>query len=538
MFPHPSGLCALFLIRSNMDILLEFVAVPEWPSLAWLAKCEPGNPTVTVLHGSRIEKRADWFCEAVWAGDFAEGGFDTTDIVAGSGGRIRASRLTFVSSGSTLDRLHFMTTREATWVSNSLACLLAATGAELNITHSGYFADFYSIIEGLERYRRQFATSASPIHLVYFDNLVWNGSNAVVETKPRENRTWRQFDEYHSFLRTCMRLVAANLADSGREHSLRMLSTLSSGYDSTAVSVLAKEAGCEEVISFDSTKRGKDDSGAAIAQALGLHIHLIQGEGWRALERPEPLFIASDSFGEEVHFKAAEKHLGGSVLFTGYHGDRVWGKETTDLSDQLVRGDPSGLAHTEFRLHAGFIHCPVPFWGAREIRQMKSISNSPEMEPWDLPGQYSRPICRRIAEEAGVPRGFFGVSKAAASRWPCIAREFLTPRSMDNYLSWLRRQRLQWLKRWHLPPLTSRGLDRLLFEGVGAAQRGAVRFLKYVGNRPVLNNRIVRRLATIDYCNTQQGPWILFLRRYLFAWAVAIVRDHYLTPLRRLTVKT
>lgn len=34
-----------------MDILLEFVAVPEWPSLAWLARCKPGNLTVTVLHG-------------------------------------------------------------------------------------------------------------------------------------------------------------------------------------------------------------------------------------------------------------------------------------------------------------------------------------------------------------------------------------------------------------------------------------------------------------------------------------------------------
>jgi len=520
-----------------MDMLLEFVAVAEWPSLAWLARCEPGNPTVTVLHGGRIEKRANWFCEAVWAGDFAEGGFDTTDIVAGSGARIRASRLTFVSSGSTLDRLHFMATREATWVSNSLACLLAATGAELDITYPGYFADFYSIIQGLERYRRQFATSAGPAQLVYFDNLVWNGSNVVVEAKPRERRTWRQFDEYYSFLRTCMRLVAANLADSGREHSLRMLGTLSSGYDSTTVSVLAREAGCEDVISFDKTRKGGDDCGTMIAQVLGLRIHLIQGEGWRALEQPEPLFIASDSFGEEVHFKAAEKHLDGSVLFTGYHGDRIWGKHPPDLSDQLVRGDPSGLALTEFRLHAGFIHCPVPFWGARDIKQVSIISNSAEMKTWDIPGDYSRPICRRIAEEAGVPRELFGVRKAAASRWPCTAGEFLTPHSMDDYLQWLQERRLQWLKRWHMPPLASPTIDRLLYQGVEFAERWGGRFLKYVGNTPGLNNRFLRRLATLNYCNTPQGPWILFLRRYLFAWAVAIVRDRYLAPLRHQAVK-
>ena len=115
-----------------MDLLLKFLAVTEWPPLAWPAKYEPGNPTVTVLHGGRIEKRTDWFCEAVWTGDFA---------------------------------------------------------------------------------------------------------------------------------------------DSGREHSQSILSTLSSGYDSSAVNALVRKAGCEVAISFDRAEGGQDDSGAGITQMLGLRIH-------------------------------------------------------------------------------------------------------------------------------------------------------------------------------------------------------------------------------------------------------------------------
>jgi hypothetical protein len=32
-------------------------------------------------------------------------------------------------------------------------------------------------------------------------------------------------------------------------------------------------------------------------------------------------------------------------------------------------------------------------------------------KPWDIGGAYSRPLCRRLVEEASVPREIFGVSK-------------------------------------------------------------------------------------------------------------------------------
>ena len=38
-----------------------------------------------------------------------------------------------------------------------------------------------------------------------------------------------------------------------------------------------------------------------------------------------------------------------------------------------MRGDVSGLALTEYRLQAGFLNCPVPFWGARRLDDINRI---------------------------------------------------------------------------------------------------------------------------------------------------------------------
>ena len=131
---------------------------------------------------------------------------------------------------------------------------------------------------------------------------------------------------------------------------------------------------------------------------------------------PEIPFMASTPAGSDVLFKGAEEHLAGRVLLTGYNGDRLWATDAKDLSQHIVRVDDSGVALTEYRLWVGFIHCPLPFWGARQIRDIQAISNSPEMSPWNVgPPSYRRPICRRIVEEAGVPRELFGVRKLGVS---------------------------------------------------------------------------------------------------------------------------
>ena len=65
----------------------------------------------------------------------------------------------------------------------------------------------------------------------------------------------------------------------------------------------------------------------------------------------------------------------------------------------------------EWRLVVGLIHLPLPYIGARRKPDIVEITESSEMDPWRLGTEYDRPIPRRIAEEAGVPRQLFGQSK-------------------------------------------------------------------------------------------------------------------------------
>ena len=86
-------------------------------------------PGRDVAHGARVETTPEWFCEAVWAGDFDEGDFDLTDQIFGSGARFRGDKLIFVSAGATTDRLISMRLGERWIVSNSLACVLERADA-------------------------------------------------------------------------------------------------------------------------------------------------------------------------------------------------------------------------------------------------------------------------------------------------------------------------------------------------------------------------------------------------------------------------
>lgn len=94
-----------------------------------------------------------------------------------------------------------------------------------------------------------------------------------------------------------------------------------------------------------------------------------------------------------------------------------------DLGLGLRRGDFNTLGFCEYRLREGVVHLPVPFFGARRAAELLELSHSSEMSPWVLGGAYDRPIPRRIAEEAGVPREAFGQRKSATQfdesfRWP------------------------------------------------------------------------------------------------------------------------
>ena len=505
---------------------LAYQLIPEWPPLAWLARCRSGDPTVELLHGPRVEVDADWFVEAVWADRYADAAFDRTDLVFGSGGRLRNGTLTFVSAGTTNDRLQLLHRKAETWVSNSLPCLLAAVEGVPDPTYPGYYASFKSIIRGIRHYQREIPTSAGPARLVYFDNLIWDGHNLSEVLKPAPRRDFSSFEKYRAFLQSTLSLLDQNLRAAERRFPYRWLGTMSSGYDSLTTAVLAKPLGLDEVISFTEARGGDPDSGQVAAGILGVPLSLIARDAWRHAQLPEVPFIASDAKGEDVFMRGAEAKLAGRALLVGHYGGRAWNKNIKGLSDEIERGDQSGLSLTEFRLWAGFLHCPIAFLGTRQIRDLYALNRSPEMRPWDVGGRYTRPLARRIIETAGIPRGSFAVRKRAGSVLFFQRDSFLSPSSLEDFTRWLRDQGDEWRQRGLVPPTPQPGRRTLVQRGaavaawiiqaVGRATANRLWFLEAAGHRLTI-------VATRE-------P----LFRYVFPWAIARAKQRYADGIERL----
>ena len=387
----------------------------QWPPLAWLAECSEEQDDIHIKHGSSVEIHDDWFCEAVWDGLYSEGGFDETDIVFGSGGKVRSDRTVFVSSGSTVDRLQYFRRGEKTFVSNSLACLRSTGSGWPDADFRHYYESFFATItKGLDQYENTVPGDGPT--LVYFNNLSWDGQSVSLCDKPFPRRDFGSFGSYVEFLKDSIRALAVNACDPSRRICYGLVGTASSGYDSPTVAALSINAGLKEVISFATDRNERDDDGKAIAEQLGLDVTVLHRQDWRSVKMAEIYFLAADSGGWDVFLAGAKDKIRRRILLTGYHGDKIWEKDPrVPLTPNIVRGDASGLSFTEYRLLTETIHVPAPFMGVRDIEHIVKISQGDEMSPWDIGGDYNRPICRRILEQAGVPRQSFGMHKKAAS---------------------------------------------------------------------------------------------------------------------------
>jgi hypothetical protein len=301
---------------------------------------------------------------------------------------------------------------------------------------------------------RALDTSAGPLRLTYFHNLRWDGRTLAEAEKPFIRRDFTTFLAYKSFLDESMELFAANAGSQARQFPRRLMAALSAGYDSSTVAAIARPYGLDEVVLFDSDRKdvrefhkgcqdrsaaSAEDGGGNIAAALGVRPLSVAHDAWLDNPLPEVPFLAADAYGEDVFFRGAEDHLAGTVLLTGFFGDVTWGKDTRDDYGKLTRrySSQAGLSLTEYRHTAGFVHAPMSYWGARQIGDIVRLSNSNELEPWDIPGGYSRPICRRIVEESGVPRDAFGTAKRGASVFLLDSPTFLSAPSLADFRTWL-----------------------------------------------------------------------------------------------------
>ncbi len=254
--------------------------ISDLPKLAWLALLDFAAHKLTVFHGTAVEYRDNWIVEGVWDGDFGCGDFHRSENFFGSGLRVESGSVYFVPSSALVDRLLYCIDDGRMLVSNSLILLLAFTGATLDNTHN-YSTEANSILKGIRRYHKGYPVVHPTIReffQVFHENIVVKNGNILFEARTKAHSIG-SFTEYYGLLRETLKRIRANCESPARRIGLEAFTTLSSGYDSTAVSTLVKDIGVQK--SFVSPRSSSPvpswvsesfalDDGRPIAQTLKL----------------------------------------------------------------------------------------------------------------------------------------------------------------------------------------------------------------------------------------------------------------------------
>ena len=404
---------------------------PALPRLAWLASVESGR--CTVEHGCLVETSSDFYVEGIWNGAFSTGGFDACESFFGSGAVRRGPDVIFVASSATVDCLYYANRSGRVVCSNSLPLLLSSLGDRLDPRNPSYARINDSIMAGVDVYERHIPTVAGGVYRLVHHSLVVRAGETSEEPKPLPPG-FASYKHYYDHLDETLRGMIQNAKDPARRTPLRILTTQSSGYDSTAINAVARRHGIDLALSVTEPKEkigyygGKarcgNDSGADICRILGIQMKTIDRRFFEKEPESEFLYWAGTHNCLDMNLHEVTRHTGdGAVLLTGIRGE-IWYTENSInsidaarmscIDDQVQSWDLGGHGFSEARLHAGYIHAAAPYIGIRCRQDIFDIGNSEEMRPWSIGGTYDRPIARRIGEEAGVPREAFGRTKLAS----------------------------------------------------------------------------------------------------------------------------
>ena len=401
---------------------LTFERVDSLPRLAWCAEVRPGLEC-RVIHGPWVETHEEYFVEGAWDGPFAEGRFDESCLLMGSGGRTTTNGLLFCTACHTLERLHYLALESRLLISPSMVFILTMAGLRLDVRHVPYQVDLARMVKSLKYHVGNIPLEGGTrLNLVYYRNLLVDPELNVTALPKVEPPEFATFADYKHYLVRGLQAIAKNAADPHRHVKFSPVTTVSSGYDSAACAALSKEIGCRKALTFLtawSQSRGDadlDDSGQAVGEALGLEVKTFSRLAYHANAGfPEAEFVACGDLGQDMPFSGMEKDFEQRLVLIGTHGDVIWNRHFVPQGRNVVRKFMDGCSMIEFKARVGFIYVVPAFFGTMSHPSIYAISNAEEMHPWQVGGNYDRPIPRRIAEEAGVDRGLFGCHKNAVA---------------------------------------------------------------------------------------------------------------------------
>ena len=403
---------------------LEYKVVNDLPPLFWVARVHA--PVIEVTCGASVRRADDAFLEGTWAG-----GSELRDVAKAS--TVFATGIVVTDNGPLVITQHhpqeglFAARREnVLLIANSLAGLLEHSGQRLDPDFA-YPDVFYRLgpIKHLDQSgdpslvvdrRIEIPTLDGPVWGLYCENFLIDDDGRLMDSRKPRERTFLDFADYHSRIHAATR----SLIDNAPGYS--PVTTLSSGYDSTAVAAVAAAVGCRRALGLRSARRHGDnalvdDSGADSAQRLGLDFKMFDRLDYLTrTDLPEAEFLSTALTGEDVVVSSLEPELRRSLLFTGHWGGRMWSESWRPSMSRLPPPELSGSSMSDFRLRIDCIHVPLPYFGALQSPTTSALEDDPTMAHYRVGGYYDRPIARRLGEEAGLPRGSFARSKIAVSQ--------------------------------------------------------------------------------------------------------------------------
>src|SRR5262249_14308186 len=408
---HRAGMSTLLggARRSNQGAGYVIQRDGRLPPLSWLFRLGIDGDTVLTC-GRGVDCATDGFFEGAWAGHFSEYGFHGLPDVFGTGAGLTDVGWMLLPPSHHLEAIYVLKATKDRWLaSNSLAFLLTAADADLLFRWPRTLLDFTQIVNGIAGSPYRTLTSQGNLSLLYHHNALL-GSQLKISPKP-SSPLFTSFQDYRNYLADVMVATAENAAHPDRRQRYRLLATLSSGYDSAACAAIAREAGCCEGLTFLQSTEGLSDDGSKTGEHIGLQMIGVRHPLFSDTDNLDTPgiseFFTTGGLGEEVTYATVSGLLRERLLVTGFGGE-MWDLQGIPMSR-------NGSSLSEFRLRENFIHLPLPFVGALQRAAVHTISNSPEMDPYKIGGNYDRPIPRRILEEAGVPRALFRQHKRAIS---------------------------------------------------------------------------------------------------------------------------
>lgn len=405
---------------------LELRVEPSLPPLAWIARIRDG--AVDVAAGRSVRHEEGAFFEGTWAGPPSLASLPEQTTLFGSGIVVRGVQLFILTPSHHLEGLYLARVGDEICLSNSLVGVLSAAGLSLDPTADypsifGAFNELWRLTEedapGGERRligsRFTIPTLAEPVTAVFFENLIVERDLSVSEARKVREKPFVSFDDYRRRLTDATASLFVNAL------AYEPVVSLSAGYDSTAVAAVATRAGCRRAIGFRTARPSPrdgsvDDSGEPTAALLGMEYEAFDRLAYQHLaDTPEAEFLATGMAAEEIIFRGMENALNERTLLTGYWAGTQWAFAHSDDWRGVAPSTTSGASMAEFRLRANFYDVPLPCFGATGKPGDASMLDRPEMAPFRVGGHYDRPVPRRLAEEAGIPRGTFGTTKHAAN---------------------------------------------------------------------------------------------------------------------------